>query len=44
MSRRKSEPNHETLPEFDPKPSGKFVSEVFRELNISGTFIGRLAV
>ncbi|MCP4347710.1 MAG: hypothetical protein GY795_19580 [Desulfobacterales bacterium] len=44
MSYKKAEPNHTRLPEFDPKPSGKFVSEVFRELDISGTLIGRLAV
>ncbi|MCP4344958.1 MAG: hypothetical protein GY795_05470 [Desulfobacterales bacterium] len=39
----KAEPYHTRLPEFDPKPSGKFVSEVFRD-DISGTLIGRLAV
>lgn len=44
MSSKPSEPDRRHLPEFNPGPSGELVSEIFRELKISGALIGRLAV
>ncbi len=44
MSSKQSEPGRRNLPEFNPGPSGELVSEIFRELGVSGALIGRLAV
>ena len=44
MSSKPSEPGRRRLPEFNPGPSGELVSEIFRDLKISGVLIGRLAV
>lgn len=43
MSGKSTKPNRR-LPAFNPEPSGKLVSEIFRELGVSGALIGRLAV
>lgn len=44
MGSKPSGPVRRNLPEFNPAPSGELVSEIFRELKISGALIGRLAV
>lgn len=43
-SQKKARRKNGKLPVFDPNPSGRFVHEVLRQVDVKGILIGRLAV